>query len=318
MIDPLERWREVGAKPDFAGLLSFAGLPYTEDPSELAEADVAIVGAPTDDLVSNRPGARLGPRGIRAAGGSTGAHLEAKIDGLSELRAVDFGDAPVRPADPVATDAAIERTVGEVLDADAMPIVLGGDHGISEPGIRACAARHGRLGLLHFDAHTDTERTVLGAEVSHGTPMRHLVDQGNVDPRRYVQVGLRGYWPDEATFAWQAEQGITSFYMRDVHELGIAAVLDRAVEVIEVGPAFLSVDIDVLDPSVAPGTGTPEPDGMSASELLFACREAAKRLFLVGADVVEVIPTGADGADTTALVADRLVREIVTGLAVSI
>jgi agmatinase len=317
MIDPLARWRDVGTKPDFAGLLSFGGLPYTEDPAELTEADVAIVGAPSDDLVSNRPGARLAPRAIRAAGGTTGAHLEARVDGLSELRAVDFGDAPVRPADATATHAAIERTVGQVLDADAVPIVLGGDHGISEPNIRACAVRHGRLGLVHFDAHTDTARTVLGVRRSHGTPMYRLIEEGHLDPARYVQIGLRGYWPEEETFAWQRDRGITSFFIGDVRERGIAEVLDRATEIIGTGPAFLSADVDVLDPSVAPGTGTPEPGGLGASELLLACREAARRLSLVGADVVEVIPTPTEGTDITALIADRLVREIATGLAIS-
>ena len=143
MIDPLERWRRYGEKPDYAGLPSFSGVPYTEDPAELAGADVAIVGAPTDDLVSDRPGARFGPRAIRAASCPPGPHLEAKVDGFAELRVLDYGDAPVLPADPARSHEAIEATVGEVLEAGAIPIVLGGDHGIAEPDIRACAARHG-------------------------------------------------------------------------------------------------------------------------------------------------------------------------------
>src|SRR6478609_7349728 len=137
MIDPLQRWREFGEKPDFAGLPSFAGMPYTEDPAELAGVDVAIVGAPTDDLVSDRPGARFGPRAIRAASCPPGPHLETGVDAFAELRVVDYGDAPVLPADPERTREAIERTVGEVLDAGALPIVLGGDHGIAGPDIHA-------------------------------------------------------------------------------------------------------------------------------------------------------------------------------------
>ena len=131
MIDPLERWREYGEKPDYAGLLSFSGMPYTEDPTELEGADVVIVGAPTDDLVSDRPGTRFGPRAIRAASCPPGPHLEARLDGFAELRVIDYGDAPVLPADPARSHEAIEQTVGEVLEAGAIPIVLGGDHGIA-------------------------------------------------------------------------------------------------------------------------------------------------------------------------------------------
>ena len=318
MIDPLDRWREHGEKPDFAGLLTFAGSPYTEDPAELEGVDVAIVGAPMDDLVSDRPGARLGPRAIRAASCPPGPHLEAGVDASEELRVVDFGDAPVLPADPAGTHEAIERTVGDVLDAGAIPIVLGGDHSIAEPDIRACAAHiGGPVGLVHFDTHTDTGSLVFGVEVSHGTPMRRLVEQGHIDPGRYVQVGLRGYWPGEEEFSWQRDQGIESIFMHDVREVGIEATVERAVSVVGAGPVYLSVDIDVLDPAFAPGTGTPEPGGMTTVELLWACRAIAERLELVGAEVVEVIPTAVGSADITALAADRVVREILTGIAVS-
>jgi agmatinase len=315
VIDPVERWREHGEKPDFAGLPSFGGAPYTEDPAELAGADVAIVGAPTDDLVSDRPGARFGPRAIRAASCPPGPHLEAGIDAFEALRVVDFGDAPVLPADPAGTHEAIERTVGQVLDAGAVPIVLGGDHGIAEPDIRACAGRHGPVGLVHLDTHTDTGSLVFGVELSHGTPMRRLVEAGHIDPSRYVQIGLRGYWPGEEEFAWQRERGIESIFMHEVRELGVEATVERAVASLGPGPAYLSVDIDVLDPAFAPGTGTPEPGGMTTAELLRACRLLASRIELVGAEIVEVIPTAVGSADITALAADRIVREILTGLA---
>jgi len=315
MIDPLGRWAAHGEKPDFAGLATFAGMPYTEDPAELAGVDVAIVGAPTDDLVSDRPGTRFGPRAIRAASCPPGPHLEAGVDAFAELRVVDFGDAPVLPADPVRSHEAIERTVGEVLAAGAIPVVLGGDHSIVAPDVAACAAVHGPVGLVHFDTHTDTGREVFGVEVSHGTPMRRLVERGLVDARRYVQIGLRGYWPGEAEFAWQRERGITSLFMHDVREHGIAAVVERAIEVVGAGPVFLTVDVDVLDPAFAPGTGTPEPGGMTNADLLWACRTLARGLQLVGLDVVEVIPTAVGSADITALVAERVVREALTGIA---
>jgi agmatinase len=315
VIDPLERWRQYGEKPDFAGPLSYGGAPLTQDATLLAGFDVAIVGAPTDDLVSDRPGARFGPRAIRAASCPAGPELETKVDAFAELRIVDYGDAPVLPADPVRTHEAIEATVGEVLDAGLVPIVLGGDHSIAEPDIRACARRHGPVGLVHFDTHTDTGTEVFGVELSHGTPMYRLVRDGHVDPKRYVQIGLRGYWPGEQEFGWQADQGITSFFMHDVRDRGIGDVVREAVEVVGEGPTFLTVDVDVLDPAFAPGTGTPEPGGMTSGDLLWAVREVAAQLELVGADVVEVIPTAVASTDITALVADRIVRQILNGIA---
>lgn len=315
MIDPLERWREYGEKPDYAGLLTFGALPYTQDPAELAGVDVAIVGAPMDDLVSDRPGARFGPRAIRAASCPHGPHLEAKVDAFEELRIVDFGDAPVLPADPARSHEAIERTVRQVVEAGAVPIVLGGDHSIAEPDIRAVASRHGPVGLVHFDTHSDTGTEVFGVERSHGTPMYRLVEQGHVDPRRYVQIGLRGYWPGEREFAWQEQRGITAFFMHDVRELGIAQVVRRTASAIGEGPVFVSVDVDVLDPGFAPGTGTPEPGGMTPADMLWAVRTVGAELAVVGADVVEVIPTAVGSADVTALVAERTVRELLTGIA---
>jgi agmatinase len=221
----------------------------------------------------------------------------------------------VLPADAPRSHEAILELVGQVLDAGLVPIVLGGDHSIAEPDIQAVAARHGPVGLVHFDTHTDTGREVFGVELSHGTPMFRLVEDGKVDPSRYVQIGLRGYWPGEREFAWQSEHGITSFFMHDVRELGIEQVVERTVELVGEGPVYLSVDVDVLDPAFAPGTGTPEPGGMTSSDLLWACREVAAQLELVGAEVVEVIPTAVGSSDITALVADRIVREILNGLA---
>ena len=317
MIDPEQRWRELGSeRPDFAGLLTFAGMPYTQDPAELAGVDVAIVGAPTDDLVSDRPGTRLGPRAIRASSCPHGPHLEAGVDAFEALSVVDFGDAPVVPADAARSHEAIESTVGAAVDAGVVPVVLGGDHSISEPDIRACAERHGRLGVVHFDTHTDTGREVFGVEVSHGTPFFRLVEQGHIDPARYAQIGLRGYWPGENEFAWQAERGITAIFMHDVRTLGIAAAVERAAAAVGEGPTFISVDIDVLDPAFAPGTGTSEPGGMTSADLLWACRQLASRLDVVGADLVEVIPTAVGHPDPTATIADRIVRELLTGIAV--
>jgi agmatinase len=314
MIDPLKRWSEIGEKPDYAGPLSFSGVTYTQDPAELEGVDVAIVGAPMDDLVSDRPGARFAPRAIRAASWPPGPNLETAVDPFADLRVVDYGDAPVLPANPARSHAAIQETVGQVLAAGALPIILGGDHSITEPNVRACSAAHGPVGLVHFDTHTDTGAEVFGVELSHGTIMRRLVKEGHVDPKRYVQVGLRGYWPGEEEFSWQRERGITSLFMHDIRDLGIKEVMSRAVEAVGEGPVFLTVDIDVLDPAFAPGTGTPEPGGMTTAELLWAVREVAGQTEVVGADLVEVIPTSVGSADVTALAADRIVREVLGGI----
>src|ERR671917_269371 len=285
MIDPANRWAAYGEKPDYAGLLTFSGFPYTEDPAELAGVDVAIVGAPMDDLTSDAPGTRFGPRAIRAASCPPGPHMESKVDATDVLRVVDFGDAPVVPALPERSHEAIEATVGQVLAAGALPIVLGGGHPIAPPHIPPRAPVHG------------------------------LVESGHVDGRRYVQIGLRGYWPGETEFAWQREKGITSLPMHEIRDRGIRAVVEDALAAVGAGPTFVSVDVDVLDPAFAPGTGTPEPGGMTSADLLWACREIASRVRLVGADVVEVLPSRVGSADITALVGDRIVREILTGFA---
>jgi agmatinase len=317
VIDPLERWAQYGEKPDYAGLLTYGGAVYTQDPAELDGFDVAIVGAPTDDLVSDRPGARFAPRAIRAASCPPGPHLEAGVDAFAALRVVDFGDAPCLPADPGRSHEAIEATVGQVLAAGALPVVLGGDHAITEPAVRAvAAARGGAVGMVHFDTHTDTGAEVFGVERSHGTFIRRLVDEGSLDPARYAQIGLRGYWPAEAEFGWQRERGVTSLFMHDVRDLGIREVVRRAVEAVGAGPVYLTVDVDVLDPAfLGGGTGTPEPGGMTPAELLLAVRTVASELDLAGADVVEVIPTAVGSADLSALVADRVIREALTGIA---
>jgi agmatinase len=310
LIDPLDRWRRYGEKPDYAGLLTFGGAPYTEDPADLRDADVAVIGAPMDDLVSDRPGARFAPRAIRAASCPPGPHLEAGIDAFEALRIVDFGDAPCIPADPRASHAAIEATVGQALEAGVVTVVLGGDHSIAEPTGRAYAgANGGPVGLIHFDAHTDTGETVFGATLSHGTPMRRLVDDGHVAGERYVQIGLRGYWPGDEEFGWQAQRGITAIRMHEVRRRGIDDVVAEALRVVGDGPAYLSVDVDVLEPALL------GPGGMAAHDLLDSCRRIGAEANLVGAEVVEVIPTAPGSADLAALMADRVVREVLTGIA---
>src|SRR4029079_18043740 len=241
----------------------------------------------------------------------------AGVDAFAELRIVDYGDAPVLPADPTHSHAAIARLVGEVVDAGVIPVTLGGDHSITEPCASAVAARRGPIGLIHFDTHPDTGREVFGIERSHGTPMFRLVETGAVAGARYAQIGLRGYWPGPAEFGWQDEHRVASFFMHDVRDLGIREVVERALAHVGDGPVYLTVDVDVLDPAFAPGTGTPEPGGMTSVDLLWAVREIASRVELAAADVGEFTRPGVGAPAVAGLVGERVVRELLAGLAIA-
>ena len=314
MIDPAGRWTDPARKPPYAGLVSFAELRWSEDPADLGGTDIAIVGAPFDWLASDRPGCREGPRAIRVASRWIGPEVGTGVD-PQRLGLLDYGDAPVIPFDVEASRAAIEATVAEVAEAGAIPIVLGGDHSITLPSLRACAKRHGRLGLAHFDTHTDTAPDVHRHPDNHGTMMRDLVDEGHVDPARYVQIGLRGGWPDPDVFAWQAERGITHFTADAVRRDGIDSVVGEAISILGDGPTYMSVDIDVLDPAYAGRTGTPEAGGLEARELIAAVRRVSEALDLRGADLVEVVPGGWGTEDVGPLTAAGVVGAALTGIA---
>jgi agmatinase len=305
-------------EPSYAGGATFSKVPLVLDPAELSGADVAIVGAPIDELVSNRPGARYGPRAIRLADPSGGSppprpNMDVGVDPFEVLTVVDYGDAEVVPGD----QAAIRRAVGEVAAAGAIPIVLGGDHSIAHPDVGAVAEAllpHA-VGLVHFDAHADDADEVYGVKLSHGTPLRRLVEEGSLTGDRIVQVGLRGYWPDPPDFEWARQQGFRWFLMEEISERGMDAVMDDVVDIARgFDRLFLSFDIDVCDPAFAPGTGTPEPGGMTAREALRAVRRVAFEAGLAGMEVVEVSPPY-DHAEITALLANRLVLEALSGLA---
>ena len=308
--------------PSYVGGTSFHKLPLCPDDETLAAsgAEVAIVGAPFDDATSNRPGARFGPRAIRAATYNSGnlwsIQLETEVFG--RLRCVDAGDAPIVPSRIERAHRVIREKVRRVAASGAMPVVLGGDHSITYPAVAAVAETHRprRIGLVHFDAHADTGTDVWGALLSHGTPMRRLIEDGWVEGRNFVQLGLRGYWPGRETFEWMREQGMRWHRMVEIEERGADEVVASAIDEALDGPdaIYLSIDIDVLDPSAAPGTGTPEPGGMLARELLRAVRTIASSVELVGMDVVEVSPPY-DHAEITAAAAHRCVLEALSALA---
>lgn len=308
--------------PSYVGTASFHKLPWCADDASLSEAraDVAIVGAPFDEGTSARPGARFGPRAVREASYLSGDiwSVQLGVNVFRALRCVDAGDAPVVPARPDRAHRVIREKVLRVARTGAIPIILGGDHSITFPSASAISEIHRpkRVGMVHFDAHADTATELWGALLSHGTPMRRLIEEGWIDGRNFVQVGLRGYWPDEATFAWMKEKGFRWHTMVEIEERGMSAVLEDAIREALDGPdaVYLSVDIDVLDPSAAPGTGTPEPGGLSSRELLRAIRQIVGRVELAAMDVVEVSPAY-DHAEITARVANRCVLEALAALA---
>ena len=309
--------------PPYVGPSTFANLPWITDPAELAarQVDVAVVGAPLDDMVTHRSGARFGPRAIREAQYSVGSLHSLQLDVLpfEVLDVVDAGDANIVPAIPDRGHAMIFRKVHEVAAAGAIPMVLGGDHSITWPSATAIAEvrRPGSVGMVHFDAHADTANDSWGQLAGHGSPMRRLIDSGAIKGKNFVQVGLRGYWPPPDVMAWMAEQGLRWHLMTEIEERGAEAVIDDAIEEALDGAdcIYLSVDIDVVDPGMAPGTGTPEPGGLLPRELLRAVRRIVGAVELAGLDVVEVAPPY-DWAESTAQIANRVVLEAISALAV--
>jgi agmatinase len=302
---------------------SFAGVPARRH-DEVVAGQVVILGAPFDWGATHRPGARFGPKAIREAdylpADGERPHLTAGVDPLRELSVVDAGDVPM----PIGyVDESLERLIERVqaiASAGAVPIVLGGDHTVTYADATGVARAHGegRVALVHFDAHADTGEDHFGHLHGHGTPMRRLIESGAVPGHRFVQIGLRGYWPPPATVAWMREQGMRSWSMEECVRRGLDAVTDDAVAwstVDDVAGVFVSVDIDVVDPGAAPGTGTPEPGGLQARDLLDTVRRLGRECNVIGADVVEVAPHYDQPGDITARLANRVVLELLTGMA---
>jgi len=307
--------------PTYLGQTTFCKRPLVEgwDELQLRRPDVAIIGAPFDDAVSYRPGARFGPRAVRDATYNSGGYsLQLDVEPFEELDVIDAGDANIVPAWLSRGHAMIFRKVLEVASSGAIPIIIGGDHSITWPAASAVAQVRapGRIGIVHFDAHADTADQDWGVLAGHGTPMRRLIESGAVRGRNFVQVGLRGYWPPRDVFDWMKEQGMRWHLMREIEERGAEAVIDDAISEALDGPEaiYLSIDIDVIDPGMAPGTGTPEPGGMLTREVLRAVRRIVGAVELAGMDVVEVSPPY-DHAEVTAMAAHRTILEAISALA---
>jgi agmatinase len=304
--------------------ITFLGVDRCDlgDPESFAGADVVVLGAPFDGGTSHRPGTRFGPQAIRMTDylphDGSRPSLALRTDGLRDLRVLDAGDVEMPPGDIEEALGALERAVETVARSGALPVVLGGDHSIAFADAKGVAdvLGAGRVSMLHFDAHADTGDIEFGSLWGHGQPMRRLIESGALRGDRFLQIGLRGYWPPPETLDWMAEQRMRSYEMTEIGRRGLEACLTEAFGIAtdECEGVFLSVDIDVCDPGHAPGTGTPEPGGLTARQLLDAVRRICLELPVVGIDVVEVSPPY-DHADITAALANRVVLEALSAIA---
>ncbi|MGH6689655.1 MAG: agmatinase [Gammaproteobacteria bacterium] len=307
------RPRDPFTSPRFGQIATFMLLPAAQSPEGL---DVALLGIPYDGGVSYRPGARFGPRAVREQSSLIRSwHPVLKVHPFERLRVADCGDVDVVPSSIESTYAAITRHVDAVIEARAAPVCVGGDHSITLAILRSLAKRHGPLGLVHFDAHPDTWDQYFGSKFFHGTPFRRAVEERLIDPRRMIQVGIRGplYGPED--FAFHDEHGIEVVRIEPIKEQGTGWVAGRFAR-LRGAPVYCSFDIDAVDPAFAPGTGTPEVGGLTSYEALALVRALAG-LELVGGDIVEVSPPYDGPGQITALLAANLLFEMVSLLALA-
>lgn len=315
--------RQADYRGVFGPETSFLGLPRcAQSPAGYAGADVVILGAPFDGATSHRPGTRFGPQAIRRTDYLPHVpyrpHLGLGVEPFSTLKVVDAGDVPTPPGDTECAHQLLERAVSEVVAAGAIPFTLGGDHSIAWPTMRGIAGRRGAgtFSVVHFDAHADIGDTSdFGSKYGHGTVMRRLLESGTVPGDRFTQIGLRGYWPGPRTLQWAAGLGVRSLTMSELRSRGLDACLDEILDQLGSGPLYLTIDIDVVDPGMAPATGTPEPGGLTSRELLDAVRTCAQRVDLVGAEIVELSPPYDGPGEITAFLANRIVLEVLSGMA---
>ncbi len=292
--------------PRFAGIATFMRLPHVTDPTGL---DVALIGVPWDGGTTNRPGARHGPREIRSQ--STlirRINPESKIAPYKLVRAADLGDVSVNPIEVPDTMGRIERFYAKVHAAGAVPLSAGGDHLMTFPIFRAIAKER-PVGMVHFDSHSDTGDRYFGENrYNHGTPFRRAIEEGLLDPKRTIQIGIRGSLYLEEDMAWAEQQGIRIVRIEEYFRLGPERVIEEARRIVGDGPTYISFDVDGLDPVYAPGTGTPEVGGYTTYEAQRMIRDL-RGLNLVGGDVVEVSPP-LDPSGNTALVGATMMFEI--------
>jgi len=290
----------------YSGIATFGRRPFSRDWSG---ADVAIVGIPYDGSTSYRSGTRLGPRAIREQSLLLwGYHNVLKVAPFQKLNVIDFGDVEVVPVDVQQTHLAIEKTVEPIVASGTTVLALGGDHSITLPLLRAHARKYGPPAVIHFDSHPDTWNTEFGENrYSHGTPFRRAIEEGLIDTAAYLQIGIRGPTAGPQDYLDARQLGARMITLEEIIQSGIPKVIDEIRHRVGHRPVYLSLDIDVLDPAFAPGTGTPEVGGLSSRELLQILR-GLQGLSWIGFDLVEVSPPF-DHAGITAVLAANLAFE---------
>jgi len=298
-------------EPRYCGIPTFMRTPYETD---LSKVDIALVGVPYDGAVEARSGARQGPRQIRDMSSMMRAiHHVTRINPYELCRIADVGDVHFKQIfDVEASHADIKDLYDNLHLSGVVPLSAGGDHSITLPIMRAIAADF-PVGLVHIDAHTDCCNEEMNSKYSHGTPFRRAVEEGLLDPRRTIQIGIRGAANSDECWEFGPKHGIRIVYIEEFNKLGIDRVLAEVRRVVGEGPTYVSFDIDSIDPAFAPGTGTPEIGGLTSIEAQGLIR-GLRGLNLVGADVVEVSPPF-DPSGTTALIAATIMFEILCNLA---
>jgi agmatinase len=303
--------RESFKSPRFAQPATFMRLPHVTDPAGL---DVAIVGVPFDGGTSYRSGARLGPREIRAQSSLIRPYSYfQKVAPFDRLRIADVGDVDAPPVGIEKCYAAVEEAIGKLVTGGAVPLVVGGDHSISLPVLRAVARKYGPVALVQFDAHLDTWDDYFGSKYFHGTPFRRAIEEGLVRHGRFVQVGIRGPMYGEEDFEFHREHGITLIDIDRIKADGVDRTVEAIRRVID-GPTYVTFDIDGIDPAYAPGTGTPEVGGLTSHEAQRLLR-GLSGLSIVGCDVVEVAPQFDGPGQITAVLAANLMFELLCVIA---
>ena len=302
---------DASVNPRYSGIATFARLPRIED---VPRADIAVVGIPFDSGVSYRPGTRFGPSHVRESSRLLRPYNPAQdVSPFQIAQVVDAGDIPVNPFDLTEAVTEVERAALALGERVQRIVTIGGDHTVALPLLRAVAAKHGPVAVLHFDAHLDTWDTYFGAPITHGTPFRRASEEGLIDLTASCHVGTRGPLYSKQDLEDDERLGFSIVSSEYIEEHGVEAGIARILQRIGDKPLYVSIDIDVLDPAHAPGTGTPEAGGLTSRELLRILR-ALKSQNIVGADVVEVSPAY-DHAQMTGIAASHVVYELVTLLA---
>jgi arginase family enzyme len=337
--DDLTKGREPGpiniqrfpGGPGFMGIPTFFKLPIALTPEDLkaGDVDVAIVGAYTD-MGGGYRGAAWGPMAFRASPSTVGwgafsmDHMLTLVNPFEEMVMVDYGDAPIDFLSTERSMPAIREFIRQIAavkrkdGSHVIPVIIGGDHSLMYSDAAGLADVYGKgnVGVIHFDAHYDATKNLFGHMISHGQPVYRLIEEGHVPGKNFIQVGLRGYYPNEESFVWMQEQGFRYHTMAEVEKRGWKDVMEDIISEAKDGPEnlFISFDIDVMDPAYTPGTGTPEPNGLTPRETFPLIRRLCAESNVVGFELVELLPYRVPGYETV-LNAERIVRECLVGIA---